>query len=181
MSDETSVPGYVAGNWTINPFNSDVGFTVRHLGVSWVHGRFNEVSGEIVTGETVGRSSVSATINADSIDTGFPGRDTYIKGDNVLATPEHKQLSFVSTGVRASGTDCFIDGDLTIRGVTKPVTLAAEIGGFAADPAEGNTVLGISATTTITRGDFGFSEKIPSVVIGDEVDIRLDIQATLNT
>lgn len=180
MDMKTVIPGYVVGSWRINPFNSDVSFTVRHLGVSWVHGRFNDVTGEVVTGDTLDHSSVSATITAASIDTGFAGRDTYIRGENVLAASDHKKLSFVSTGIRNSGSEYWVDGDLTIRGISKPVTLLARIGGFGTDPAEGDKVVGISAATTIARADFGFSEKIPSSIIGGEVEIRLDIQATLN-
>lgn len=180
MNIGSDIPGYIPGSWRINPFNSDVSFSVRHLGVSWVHGRFNKMSGEIVTGDTLDQSSVSATIIAESIDTGFVGRDTYIKGDNVLATSQHRELSFVSTGIRNSGTEYLVDGNLAIRGVTRPVTLLAQIGGFGEDPAEGDKVVGISATTTIMRTEFGFSEKIPPSIIGGEVKIRLDIQATLN-
>lgn len=181
MSASTiAIPGYTTGIWTINPLNSDVSFTVRHLGISRVHGRFNAVAGEIVTGPTLELSSVSATIDADSIDTGFPARDGFIKGNDVLATAEHKQLTFVSTDVREAGARYFIDGDLTIRGVTKSVLLSAQIGGFGDDPATGTTLIGIAATTTIERAEFGFGPDVPVGVIGERVRIQLDIQASRN-
>jgi polyisoprenoid-binding protein YceI len=125
--------------------------------------------------------SALATVAAASIDTSFPGRDTYIRGSDVLAADEHEDLSFRSARVRAAGDGYLVDGDLTIRGITRPVTLAVELGGFADDPTEGGTVAGFCAAATISRTDFGFSEKIPPAIIGDKVDIYLDIQAVLAT
>ncbi|HEU5421890.1 MAG TPA: YceI family protein [Streptosporangiaceae bacterium] len=179
MTTPAQIPGYQAGTWIIEPVNSDVSFTVRYLGVTRVHGRFNEIAGEIVTGPTVAGSSVRASIAAASIDTGFPGRDNYLRGGDVLRADEHKELSFVSTGIRAAAGELAIDGGLTIRGVTRPVSLALQPGGFAADPAEGGHVLGLSATTTITRAEFGFSQKLPAAVISDSITVQLDIQARL--
>lgn len=176
MTTQAPIPGNITGAWTIDPRNSEVSFTVRYLGVSKVHGRFNRVSGEIVTRESAADSSVSATVGADSIDTGFAARDEYIKSSDVLAAAEHKELTFTSTGIRDG---CFIDGDLTIHGVTRPVTLTAKLGGYAEDPAEGGTVLGASATMTLDRKAFGFAGKIPSAVIGDKITVHIDIQATL--
>lgn len=175
-----SIPGYTSGTWTIDPANSQVGFTVRHLGVATVHGRFNEVTGEIVTGESLENSSVQATISADSIDTGFPARDTYIKGDDVLAVGEHKALTFASTGVRSASGQYLVDGELTVRGITRPVTFTVEPGGFGADPTKDNLkVLGLSARTTVKRSDFELSSPIPAGIISENITIQLDVQASL--
>lgn len=175
-----SIPGYVAGSWAIDTANSDVSFVVRHLGIAKVHGRFNHVTGEIVTGLSIGDSSVSAWIDAASIDTGFPGRDTYLKGADVLATDRFPELRFASTTVRPNGDDSYLlDGELTIRDITRLVTLTVELGGFGVDPTKRETVLGVSATTTFQRADFGLSRKVPAAVISDAVTIRLDIQASL--
>jgi polyisoprenoid-binding protein YceI len=164
------------GAWKIDTFNSDVSFVVRHLGVSRVHGRFNDVSGAIVISPDVEKSTVTATIGTESIDTGFPARDTYNKGADVLAVGEHKQLTFASTGLRVEGDDYLLDGDLTIRGATRPVTLELDLGGFGTDPTNGNEVMGISARTTVRRADFGLSGAIPAAVISEKIEIRLDIQ-----
>lgn len=174
----TTVPGYLVGTWTIDPLNSDVSFAVRHLGVSRVHGRFNELSGDIVTGATIDRSSVSARIVADSVDTGFPGRDGFIAGDDVLAAGEHRELTFVSTGVRTADGEYFVDGHLTVRGITRQVTFTVELGGFGANP-DGRPVIGVSARTTVRRADFGFGRHVPAAVVSDGIDVRLDVQATL--
>ena len=92
-SSMTAVPGYVTGTWRINPVNSEVRFTVRHLGVSKVHGRFKNVAGAVVTGEALEQSSVTATIDAAGVDTGFPARDAYLRGADVLAADEHRKAS----------------------------------------------------------------------------------------
>ena len=179
MTTPAEIPGYRSGTWIIEPVNSDVSFTVRYLGVTRAHGRFNEIAGEIVTGPAPGQSSVRASIPAASIDTSFPGRDSYLRGEDVLQAGEHKELTFTSAGIRAADGGYVLDGDLTIRGVTRPVSLALEVGGFATDPAEGGEVLGLSASATITRSEFGFSPKLPAAVISDAIVIRLDIQARL--
>jgi polyisoprenoid-binding protein YceI len=179
MSTPAEIPGYQAGTWIIEPVNSEVSFTVRYLGVTRVHGRFNEIAGEIVTGPSPAGSSVRASIVAASIDTGFAGRDTYLRGGDVLQADEHKELSFTAAGLRAAGSEYLLDGELTIRGVTRPVSLTLQPGGVAADPAEGGHVLGLAAAATISRAEFGFSQKLPGAVISDAITIQLDIQARL--
>ncbi|MEV5978407.1 YceI family protein [Streptomyces sp. NPDC052114] len=176
-----AIPGYGVGMWTIDRENSAVSFTVRHLGVARVHGRFNIFDGVIETGDTVEQSSVIVRIETESIDTGFPARDAYICGDNVLATDQYKVLTFRSTRVRRQEERFLIDGEMTLRDVTKDVTLVAELGGFGTDPMSGAAVLGVSASAVINRTDIGLAPQVPAAVVGDPVQITLDIQASLNT
>lgn len=178
---EVEFPGYAAGMWSIDPANSEAGFSVRHLGVARVHGRFNAVDGTINVGPTVEQSSVTARIETDSIDTGFPARDGYIRGEDVLATGEHKQIVFQSTAVRRGPDGLLIDGELTIRSVTRPVTLTAQVGGFGVDPVRHVQVLGVSARVTIDRADFAISPHVPAAVVGEKIEIHLDIQASLGS
>lgn len=175
-----TLPEQATGVWSIDAFNSDVSFTVRFLGISNAHGRFDEVAGEIRVRSDTGASTVSATIAAESIDTGFPARDSFIKSGDVLAADVHKQITFVSTGLRADDGGYLLDGDLTIRGVTRPVALAVQPGGFATNPTTGKTVMGLSARTTISRAAFGLGSGVPAAVVSDEVHINLDIQGVLN-
>lgn len=179
MTAATQIPGYVAGAWTIDPVHSEVAFIVRHLGVSKVRGRFNNVSGTIVTGEDPTRSSVTATIQADSVDTKNEQRDGHVRSADFLHVEEHKHLTFKSTAVRIDGEDIEIDGELTLRGVTKPVTLTGELGGFGEGP--NSKVLGVSATTEIKRSDFGIGVGIPSAVVSDKIKIELDVEALLQS
>lgn len=167
------------GTWAIDRTNSHVSFSVRHLGVLRVHGRFNDVTGRIVTGDSIEQSTVSARIGADSIDTGFPARDGYIKGADVLAAGDHKAITFNSRTIRPAGANYLVDGELAIRGATRPITMTAHLGGFGVDPATGQSVLGVSAAITLKRADFAFAPQIPSTVIGADVDIAFDIYARL--
>jgi polyisoprenoid-binding protein YceI len=178
----TTVPGYLTGTWDIDPVHSDVSFTVRHMMVSKVRGRFARFAGEIVTGEEPGASSVTATIEADSIDTGNEQRDGHIRSADFFDVENHPRWTFRSTGVRTTDDGLVVDGELTLKGVTRPVALALEVNGFGPD-AFGGTRAGFSASTTIDRNDFGVDIKMPmdggGVVVGDKVQINLEIQGVL--
>jgi polyisoprenoid-binding protein YceI len=178
----TTIPGYLAGTWDIDPVHSDVSFTVRHMMVSKVRGRFGTFSGEIVTGENLTGSSVTASIDAASIDTGNGQRDKHIRSADFFDVEDHPTWTFRSTGVRADGDDLVVDGELTIKGVTRSVPLAVEVNGIGPD-LSGGTRIGFSASTTIDRNDFGVDIKMPldgsGVVVSDKVQITLEIEAVL--
>jgi polyisoprenoid-binding protein YceI len=178
----TSIPGYLAGTWDIDASHSDVSFTVRHMMVSKVRGRFGKFSGEIVTGENLADSSVTATIDATSIDTNNEQRDGHIRSADFFDVDNHPEWTFRSTALRVDGEDLALDGELTLKGVTRPVTLALEVNGFGPD-AWGGTRAGFSASTTIDRNDFGVDIKMPldggGVVVSDKVQIHLEIEGVL--
>jgi polyisoprenoid-binding protein YceI len=177
MSTPTiNIPGYVTGTWTIDPIHSDVSFIVRHLGVSKVRGQFNTFSGEIVTAENPLDSTVTATIDAGSFHTRQDQRDAHVKSEEFLHVDEHPEVKFVSTGIRQNGEDFLLDGELTIRGVTKPVTLELEINGFATGP-DGSPILGISASTTVSRKDFGVHGGAAGAMVSDKIQIALEVEA----
>ena len=180
---EEAIPGYVAGTWTIDPVHSEIGFTVRHMMVSKVRGKFNSFSGDIVTGMSPVDSKVSATIDLSSIDTGNVDRDNHIRSADFFEVDSHKTMSFRSTGVRRDGDDYVLDGELTLKGITRPISLRLEPGGFGPDPT-GATRAGFSAIGQLKRSDFGvdFNAVLETggVVVGDRVDIYLEIEAVLN-
>jgi polyisoprenoid-binding protein YceI len=175
----TEIPGYVAGTWTIDATHSDVTFTVRHLGVSKVRGRFGDFAGEIVTAADAADSAVTATIQAATIDTNSAQRDEHVRGADFLDVEQFPTLSFRSTGIRVDDGDYLIDGELTLHGVTKPVTLKAELGGFGDGMTPDSTVIGIEASTEISRSDFGVGSTIPAAVVSDKIKIELNIEAGL--
>jgi polyisoprenoid-binding protein YceI len=183
VTTETTIPGYVAGTWTIDPVHSEVGFTVRHMMVSKVRGKFTEFSGELVTGKNPLDSRVSATIELPSIDTGNADRDNHIRSADFFETETFKTMTYRSTGLRVDGDDYVLDGELTLKGVTKPVTLKLEVGGFGPDPY-GGTRAGFSATGEIKRSDFGvdFNAVLETggLVVSDKVNLHLEIEAVLN-
>ncbi|WP_236794547.1 YceI family protein [Amycolatopsis sp. GM8] len=173
----TEIPGYTAGTWKIDGAHSDVTFVVRHLGVSKVRGRFDQVDTTIVTAENVLDSTVTTTIQATSIDTNNEQRDGHVRSGDFLDVEQFPTLTFTSTAIRVEDGDYLIDGDLTIHGVTKPVTLAAELGGFGDGP--NGKVLGISASTEVSRTEFGVGAGVPGAVVSDKIKIELDIEAGL--
>jgi polyisoprenoid-binding protein YceI len=180
----TEIPGYVAGTWDIDPVHSEVGFSVRHMAVSKVRGRFDKFEGVVVTGEDPLSSTVTATIDATSINTNNEQRDGHIKSADFFEVETYPTWTFATTGVKADGDDYLLTGDLTIKGATKPVTLKLELNGVGPD-AYGGTRAGFSATGEISRSDFGvtFNGPIPGVsggvIVSEKVGLHLEIEAVL--
>ena len=183
-STAVQVPGYVVGTWDIDASHSTVGFSVRHMMVSKVRGYFREFAGELVTAENPAQSSVTATIDMDSIDTRQEQRDAHIRSADFFDVGNHTVMTFRSTGVRTDGADWHVDGELTLKGITKPVTLELELNGFGPD-AYGGTRAGFSAKTEISRKAYGVDIDMPmdggGVVVGDKVTVELEIEAVLRT
>ncbi|MEM7274893.1 MAG: YceI family protein [Actinomycetota bacterium] len=171
----TSTATIAPGTWTIEPAHSEVGFTVRHLGLSKVRGRFNAFSGSVTVGEDATASSVEATIDLASVDTNNPDRDNHLRSTDFFDVDTHPTMVFRSTGV----TESALSGDLTINGVTKPVSLDLDFHGVAVDGYE-TTRAGFSASGQILRSDYGIDFNAPlgmdGMLIGDKVEIELEIQ-----
>lgn len=184
MSVATStIPGYIAGTWTIDPVHTEVGFSARHMMVSKVRGKFTEFGGEIVTGADPLDSSVTAQIALNSIDTGNADRDAHVRSADFFDATNHPTMTYRSTGVTAKGDDFLVDGELTLKGVTKNVPLTLELNGFGPDPY-GGTRAGFTGTAEINRQDFGVSFNAAletgGVVVSDKVTIHLEVEAVLN-
>lgn len=180
----TAIPGLQTGTWTIDPSHSEVSFKVRHLMVSKVRGTFRTFSGSITVADRFEDSTVTAEIDMTTIDTRDETRDNHLRTKDFFETDTYPTMVYNGTGVRSDGGDFIIDGTLTLHGVTKPVALAVELGGINGDPW-GGTRLGLTATTTINRNDFGVDIKMPldggGVVVGDKISITLEIEAVLAT
>jgi polyisoprenoid-binding protein YceI len=168
-----------AGTWAIDPAHSSIGFMVRHLMVSKVRGNFETFSGEIVVAED-GTPSVTAQIAVDSIRTGNEQRDAHVKAADFFDVEKHPTASFSSTGVRADGDHYVLDGEFTIKGVTKPVALTLEFNGVHPGMGHGE-VAGFEASVVLNRSDFGIDLQMPletgGTVIGEKVTITLEIEA----
>lgn len=178
------IPGYVAGTWKIDTTHSEVGFSVRHLAISKVKGKFDEFDATFVTGENPIDSHVTATAEVASVNTNEKNRDGHLRTGDFFAAEEFPQLNFVSKGVRVDGGDFKVDGELTMRGVTKPVTFDFEFNGFGEDHS-GATRAGFSASTVVKREDFGLTWNSPlekgGMLLGSDVTITIDAQAILET
>src|SRR5215469_7613862 len=179
---ETAIPGYVAGTWTIDPVHSEIGFSVRHMMVSKVRGKFTNFSGEIVTGDDPFKASENAQVDLKSISTGQDQRDEHIRSADFFEVETYPTMTYRSTGARFADGNYVLDGELTLKGVTKNVPLVLELNGFGPDPF-GGTRAGFSASGEINRRDFNVNFSAPmqngGVVVGDKITLHLEIEAVL--
>jgi len=171
------------GTFPIDVTHSRLGFAVRHMAVSKVRGHFTEFAGTLELAENPVDSSISVTIQAGSVDTNDENRDNHLRTNDFFDAENHPTWTFTSTAIRPiSASEWNVDGDLTIRGVTKSVTLDATLEGVVKDPY-GNHRVGFSATTSIEREDFGVSfngvMEAGGVVVGKKVDIDIEVEAVL--
>lgn len=169
----------LADTYKIDTSHVYVGFEVDHLGFSTTYGRFNDVSGTIeLDEENPENSSVEVKIDPASVDTGHAERDEHLRGADLLNTAEYPEMSFKSTGIERTGEKTgLITGDLTLHGVTRPVTLDTEFTRKGTYPMteEKIEVIGFNATTTIRRSDFGMDKWLQ--MVGDELPITISFEA----
>src|SRR6478735_3815293 len=168
------------GTWNADLSHSSVNFSVRHLVVSKVRGQFQKFDATLQIAENPLDSKVEASVDLASIDTGDDGRDNHVRGGDFFDIEQYPTMTFASTGIRPNGSDYYLDGDLTIKGVTKPVTLDLEFNGVATDPW-GGTRAGFSAETEVNRNDFGITYNAAletgGVLIGEKLKVTIEIEA----
>lgn len=175
------IPGYRAGTWVLDPAHSEVTFSVRHMMISKVRGTFGVKSATLVAPENPLEATAKASVDVASIDTKDAGRDDHLRSAEFFDAETFPTMEFVSTGTRVDSGDFLVDGDLTIRGITRPVTFEFDFGGFGSDPF-GNYKAGASASTTINREDFGLTWNAAletgGVLVGKDVTITLELQGS---
>lgn len=171
-----SVQSQRADTFTVDNVHSSVVFKVKHVGVSWVYGRFNDVSGTVIwNADDPTKSSINAEVKATSVDTNSSGRDNHLRGPDFFDVANFPTASFVSNSIKAAGQDKFtVTGDFTMHGVTKPITVTIEKVGLETLPRFG-TRLGLAAEFTIKRSDFGMTYGVDGPV-GDEVTIMFGLE-----
>ncbi|HEY0407745.1 MAG TPA: YceI family protein [Pyrinomonadaceae bacterium] len=173
------IPG---GDYKVDPAHSIVGFAIRHLEINWVEGRFKDFNGMVHYDEhDVTKSTVEFTAKVESIDTGVAPRDKHLRTADFFDAEKFPEMSFKSTSVERKGKNGYVlNGDLTLKGVTKPVALPFTITGAIKDPW-GNTRFGINAQTKINRRDFGITWgkalEGGGFDVGNEVTINLQLEA----
>jgi polyisoprenoid-binding protein YceI len=181
MSIATTKSSVPTGTWTVDPAHSSVEFSVKHLGIATVRGKFNEFEGALEVGDEPGSIKVRGTVEAVSVDTNEETRDNHLRSGDFFHAENHPQLVFQSSAIRPLGEDSFeIEGDLTMRGVTRPIVLTAEIQGLEIDPW-GNERVGLEVSGRLDRGEWGmtFNQALGSgnVLVSDRVKLSLDISA----
>lgn len=167
--------------WVIDPMHSKVSFKVKHLMIANVQGSFREFEGMAMTTENdFSTAQISFSLNAASVDTEIADRDAHLKSPDFFDVGKFPKLTFVGNELKDLGDDLYeLTGDLTIKDVTKPVTLQAEFGGIGTDPW-GNVKAGFSVSGKINRKDFGLNWNAAleagGVLVGEEVKISADIE-----
>ena len=169
--------GLTSGVWHLDMSHSEIGFTVRHAGISKVRGRFTDASAEARVGGSLADASLHATVKTASFESGDANRDAHVKGPDFFDVEEFPEMTFRATGVEGDGEDYTLTGDLTIRGISKPVELEVEFTGVAVDPF-GATRAGFSAECEISRKEFGLTWNAAleagGLLVSDKVKINVE-------
>ena len=170
-----------AGTWAVDPAHSTVGFSVKHLGIASVRGKFDQFEGTLEIGEGDESARAFGTVQGVSVNTNDAGRDEHLRSADFFGVEQNPELRFESTEITQVGDDSFeITGDLTMNGVTKPITLTAEVQGTEIDPW-GNERVGLEVTGQLNRGDWNmtFNQALGSgnLLVGEKVKLNLDISA----
>lgn len=171
------------GTWNLDPTHTEIGFSVRHL-MSKVRGKFETFEGSLVTAEDVTDSKVTVEVDLSSISTGTADRDNHLRSSDFFDVETHPKMTFATNGVtQKSDSEFVVNGDLTIKGVTKPLELKVEFLGEGGDPW-GGTRVGVEATGEISRKEFGIDFNIPvagadKAMIGDKISLTINAEAVL--
>ena len=162
--------------WAPDKAHSEVDFTVLHMGISNVHGRFGNIGGTIVVNDSdITKSTINVTIDVSSVDTGVSMRDNDLKSDHFFDVAQFPTATFVSTAVAKSGDGLTVNGNLTLHGVTKPVTLTVEGPTGPAQGMDKKPHEGFMATTTVSRTAFGVGANMPTGMVGDQIKLTIDL------
>jgi polyisoprenoid-binding protein YceI len=162
--------------WVSDPPHSEVDFSITHLAISNVHGRFGHVAASIAMNDAdIAKSTVNATIDVTGVDTGEDVRNKHLKSPDFFDVATYPTATFVSTSVSKSGDTLTINGNLTLHGVTKPVVLTAEGPRGPVPGMDHKQHAGFSASTTISRTAFGIGSKFPVAMVGDDVKLNIEL------
>jgi polyisoprenoid-binding protein YceI len=181
MSTAVASPALKTGTWTVDAAHSKVGFAVKHMGVSTVRGEFGEFEGALEIGDDLASARAYGVVKTASVDTNQPQRDEHLRSDDFFAAELYPELRFESKSIEAVDEETFrITGELSINGVTREITLDAEIEGADVGP-EGEDRVGLEVTGQLSRSDYGmkFNQALGSgnMVVSDKVKLNLDIAA----
>jgi polyisoprenoid-binding protein YceI len=173
--------GLAQGRWTLDAHHSAVSFSIRHLGLSRVRGRFERFAATLDVGGSPDETRISATIDMASVNTGQPDRDAHLRSTDFFSVEQHPEMRFISTALTGAAEAWQLTGDLTLNGRTHPVTLAVEFNGAETFPGDGKQHVGFSAAGTLRRSMYGIEFGLMplgagKLALGDEVQVELEIQ-----
>jgi polyisoprenoid-binding protein YceI len=164
------------GRWDLDPAHSAVAFSIRHLGIATVRGRFTRFDAEVVVGDSPETSHITATVDLASVDTGNADRDAHIQAEDIVDVARRPAMTFRSTAITGDGDQWTVAGELTIGTATAPLTLDVELGGIADFPLGGPRHAGVTATGKVRRSDYGIASGFPAPMLGDVVKFELDLE-----
>lgn len=173
--------GLHPGRWVVDPTHSAVLFSIRHLGLAKVRGRFDRFETALDVGPTLAETRVAATIDLASINTNNTDRDTHLRSTDFFSTDEHPAMRFISHGIQPAGEQWELQGEVTLNGHTRPLTLVVEFNGVQEFPGQNRRHAGFSATGSLRRSEFGIEFGLlpigmDTLALGDEVKIELDLE-----
>ena len=177
----SNLNGMTTGTWTLDPAHTEIGFSVRHAGISKVRGQFSDVTGQFHVAEDAAQSTGEIVVGMASVDTKNETRDNHIRSEEFFDVANHPKMTYKVTGLNLTDGEGTVSGELTLRGVSKPVELKAEFNGVAVD-AFGVTRAGFTASTSISRKEFNVTWNAAleagGVMVSDKVNIDLDVEFT---
>jgi polyisoprenoid-binding protein YceI len=173
--------GLRPGHWVVDPSHSAVLFSIRHLGLAKVRGRFDRFETALDVGPTLAETNVTATVDLASINTNNTDRDAHLRSTDFFSTDEHPEMHFVSHGIQPAGEEWELQGEITLNGRTRPLTLKVEFNGVQEFPGQNRRHAGFSATGSLRRSEFGIEFGLlpigmDTLALGDEVKIELDLE-----
>lgn len=171
----TTLP-LVPGTWTLDAHHTSVAFSIKRIGWAKVKGTFTDVQAELVVGETLATSSLTATIDLASVDTGNADRDAHLRSPDLIDVAARPTMSFRSTSITGEGEDWTVEGELTIGEVTQPLTLEASFEGVGIFPPDGRLHAAFSTSTDVRRKDFGLGFGAMGAGMGSAVKVDIDIE-----
>src|SRR4051794_22610192 len=181
LSTASSEAQLAPGRWVVDPTHSAVTFSIRHLGLARVRGRFDRFDATLDVGPAVAETLITATVDMASVNTGQPDRDVHLRSTDFFSVERHPEMRFVSTTIAGGGEYREMVGDLTLNGVTRPLTFDVEFNGVQRHPRDQKLRAGFTATGTLRRSAFGIEFGLlplggDKLALGDEVKIEIDVQ-----
>ena len=167
------------GTYDLDVTHSQIGFTVLHLGLTPVRGLFAEFSGQLTVGDTADESELEVTIGLPSLQSSHPGREEHLQGEDFFHSAQHPQMSFRSTRIEGAEAAWTVTGDLSLRGVTRPVTIDTRMTGRALFPLDQKEHIGFVASGVLSRTAFGVAPNVPSMMLSDDITVELAVQLIL--
>jgi polyisoprenoid-binding protein YceI len=164
------------GDYPFDTTHSQIGFSVQHLGLTPVRGLFTGYAGRLVVADLAASSSLEVSVDVTTVDSGHAGRDEHLQSPDYLDSARHPTMTFRSTGFEEGANGWTVAGELTLKGITRPLSLLASVTGRAVFPLDGTEHIGVTASGQLSRTAFGIGPDVPAFLLGDAINLELAVQ-----